>query len=659
MNKVLRCGACAIVAAVASVVGSRVMAADVGVVSHVKVLSDKVEDVSSLEDWKKSFIKPGMTDQEKAVAVWKSVVMFRHQEAPPNEFLEEDHPHDPIKDFNVYGYGQCCCASANIEQLSRYAGMEARGWGITAHSVPEVKVGQQWCMLDASLVNYFKKPDGTIAGVEEINKSINDWYAKNPGFKGNDKKLGAFMRGEGWKKGPEVLAGGTGYDQNGWLPAATHGWYSSMAEFGGKNFLYEYGAAVGYEVNVQLRKGEKLVRNWSNKGLHVNMLEGGQLSALKENPSDPQGQLRYSPKLGDLTQGRVGNGTLEYNLPMANGAFRDGMLVVENLATKAEDGTGPAVHVKDAGKPGVLIFRMPSSYVYLGGQVEIAPIVGESGSIVVSLSDNNGLDWKEVGKAGAGSAGQTIDLKKYVYRRYDYRLKFEMTGKGTGLDMVKVTHDIQHSQRPLPALSQGDNKIAFSEGAQEGTITMEGNLNPEGAQGKNLNATDFHPQLKGIGASMLRVEGGTGVATYQIDTPGDLARLRVGTHYRVRDARDVWNVEASFDGGKTFVPVTKLAGPSGGTSAYSILDKVPSGVRSTLVRLTGEQRNTTCMLGLRIDADYKEPHGAVAPVKVTYAWEEDAKAKSDVHMSKEAAEGYVIHCEAKPVMKSITLERAD
>ena len=31
-------------------------------------------------------------------------------------------------------------------------------------------------------------------------------------------------------------------------------------------------------------------------------------------------------------------------------------------------------------------------------------------------------------------------------------LKFEMTGAGTGLDALSIRHDIQHSQRPLPAL---------------------------------------------------------------------------------------------------------------------------------------------------------------------------------------------------------------
>ncbi len=246
-----------------------------------------------------------------------------------------------------------------------------------------------------------------------------------------------------------------------------------------------------------------------------------------------------------------------------------------------------------------------------------------------------------------------------MYRRYDYRLKFELQGKATGLDAVKVSHDIQHSQRPLPALGQGENKIAFSEGAQEGTITIEGNLNPEAARGKNLAFSDFHPKLEGIEGNLLRVKGGTGTATFAVETPGEMTRLRIGSHFRARDAKDGWKIEASFDGGKSFVPVTKLAGPTGGNSTYAVLEQVPAGVKSALVRLTGEQRNTTCMLGLRIDADYREPHGAAAPVRVTYAWEENAQLKQDVHVSKGESETYTIQCATKPLMKSITLERAD
>jgi len=150
--------------------------------------------------------------------------------------------HDPIKTFNVYGYGMCCCASCNIEALARAAGLKARGRAINRHSVPEVFGDGDWHLLDASLVNYFLDDGGDVASVDEIIKSVTDWYAANPGFKGDDKKLLAFMRNYGWRKGPKVLATSTTYDQNGWLPAATHGWYSTMGEYDGStSHVYEYG----------------------------------------------------------------------------------------------------------------------------------------------------------------------------------------------------------------------------------------------------------------------------------------------------------------------------------------------------------------------------------------------------------------------------------
>lgn len=629
----------------------------VGVVSHIKVLSDKVEDVSSLEAWKASFIKPGMSDQEKALTIWRSAVMFRHQDIPPREFVSnEADVHDPIKSFNVYGYGQCCCASAHIEALSRYIGMEARGWGIVGHSVPEVSLSGQWCMLDASLINYFTKPDGSIASLNEISKSIEDWYAAHPQFRGDNDKLVQFMRSDGWKNGPTIVAGSHFYDDNGWLPAATHGWYSTMSEFGSasKNFIYEYGSAMGYEVNIQLRPGEKLTRNWFNKGLHVNMLDGDGPGLLNKQIGTED--LRYSPRFGDLAPGRVGNGTLAYDLPLAGGVFRSGMLQVENLASS--DGsahTVPTLRVKDAGKPGVLVFRMPCSYVYLSGSLDLDAVVGNGGAIDVELSNNNGLDFKPVGRITA-SGGQKLDLKPLVFRRYDYRLRLTLHGDGTGLKRVRVAHDIQHSQRPLPALAQGSNHISFSEGAQEGTITINPATNPE-MKSKNAYYTDYHPQLTNIADPNLRVQNGAGEFVFPIQTPGEITRLRVGAHYRARDKRDVWQIAASFDEGKSWKPVGQLEGPTTGFSRYFVLAEVPPAAHGALVRFSGVERNTTIMLDLRIDADYKEPHGGFAPVKVTYTWEENGQPHQDVHVSTKPNESYEIRCGDRPVMKSIVLER--
>ena len=59
-------------------------------VNNIKVLSDKIDDVTTVENILKSFIKPGMSDAERAKAIWTAAVKYRHQTAPPNEQLAAD-----------------------------------------------------------------------------------------------------------------------------------------------------------------------------------------------------------------------------------------------------------------------------------------------------------------------------------------------------------------------------------------------------------------------------------------------------------------------------------------------------------------------------------------------------------------------------------------
>ena len=630
-----------------------------GVVSHVKVLSDKVPDVSNLEAWKNAFIKDGMTDKEKALAAWKTVVTFQHQDAPAVEFLTwENMVLDAVKTFNVYGYSMCGNATAHVLTLGRYAGLEGQGHNIVAHCVSELKFDGAWHLLDASLINYFPKPDGQIASVEEIIAAVKGWLEEHPEYKKNDAKLRAFHQADGWtgwKRGPALLAACPFYDAGGWWPARTHGWYSTMQEYDGSTYnVYESGYSTGYQVNVQLRQGERLTRNWSNKGLHINSDGSGGAPGCMTMETGKQ-FLVYTPSYGDLAPGRVGNGTLEYDVPLGSGAFRGGALLAENLAAKSEE-AGPAVHVKDAARDGVLVVRMPTSYVYLGGTLSFAAVVGAGGSVAVAFSDNNGLDWKDV-TAVSASGDQTVDLKPLVFRRYDYRLKFTLKGKGTGLDSMRITHDIQHSQRPLPALGEGKNTITFAAEPQEGTITIEGSTDLKN-KGKQLVYRDFHPELKNIKDDVLALSANDGSLTFPIETPGDMTRIRIGTFYRARDAKDQWDAQISFDGGQSFKSLGLCQGPKVFAEKAFRVD-APAGTRKALVRFVGSQRTVAMFFNLRIDADYKEPLGGFRPVKVTYVWDEGGAEKRDVHVAKSPQETYDITCAAKPTMKSFIVELAE
>ncbi|KPJ55660.1 MAG: hypothetical protein AMS16_03885 [Planctomycetes bacterium DG_58] len=631
-------------------------AGPVGVVSNVKVLSDKVEDMSNLEAWKKTYIKEGMTNEEKALAIWKTVVKYRHQTSPPNEWLQlAGNVHDFMKTVHVYGYGMCCCASANIEQLGRYIGFGARGRIISGHSVPELYYDGKWHLLDASLINYFKSPDGSIASVEELITAVTTFRKENRDTCESNATLRKFARDWGWKKGPPLLASTEFYSKDGPNFAGTHGWIATMSEYDCKrNQVYEYGYSQGYRPNVQLRPGERLTRNWFNKGLHVNMKDGKGPDILKTYRG-----MGYWGKLGlgRLTPGRVGNGIHEYAVPVGDASLRLSALSYENLA--AQDGK---LRVAAANQPGVLVIRMPSSYVYLSGEINLKAAVGPGGDVVVSFSDNNGLDWKEVAKIEQ-SGDQKIDLTSQCFRHYDYRLKFEMKGAGTGLDALNIRHDVQHSQLPLPGLRAGRNTITFSSGPQEGTVTIEGNMDPEGkAKGRQVLITDFHPVLENMQPKTLRVQeynrtGGS--ATFTLESPGDMTRIRMGAHWRARDQREGWIMQVSFDDGQTWQETGHMGG-NAGCCTYVTYDEVPKETRKALIRYkTTRMRNTLCLFDLRVDADYTEPNGGFRPVKVTYVWTEDGEEKRDVRVAKKPNETYTITCAKEPLMKSLIVELAD
>ncbi|MDA1142035.1 MAG: hypothetical protein O3B01_26030 [Planctomycetota bacterium] len=175
--------------------------------------------------------------------------------------------------------------------------------------------------------------------------------------------------------------------------------------------------------------------------------------------------------------------------------------------------------------------------------------------------------------------------------------------------------------------------------------------------------SDFQPEYSGVNPVFLRVaDYGPigGMVTFPISTPGDMVRLRFGSHWRARDAREGWDMLVSYDEGKTFKKVGDMRGPESGSCTYVTVEDVPPGTRNALVRFKStRQYNTLCIFDLRIDADYTEPSGGFHPVKITYVWEEDGKEKRQEKIAKQPPETYEIDCAGMPLMKSLVVELAD
>ena len=677
--KAVRFGKLVVAMAVALVVSSASAAEPAGgkatTVCNIKVLSDKVLDVSTLDAWRKAYIDGKKTDQEKAIAIWQSVITHQYQDAPPAEYLQHENlVYDPIKMFNVYGYAMCSPHSAHMTALARQIGFGARGWAISHHSVNEFFYDNSWHHFDSSLMCYFPKEDGSIAGLDDIWAAVKTFYDAHPEMatadeKQRDKMMRAFEFADGrtgWKKGPKLIASSPQLNHKGWWPAGTHGWYATMQDFDGtagegrKAYVYDYGASLGYQVNLQLRRGERITRNWANQGLHINMVDGGGRNdpdALKDSSGFLKNNQAYcdklDPKHPNLTNGRIGNGTHEYNVPIDDSELAGGAaLVYDNLGV-----SGGKLAVKDSSKPGVLVIRMPSSYVYLNGKIELGATAAANAPIVISISDNNGLDWKPVTQLTAAPT-DAVEISKLIARRYDYRLKFEVAGQST-INAMKITNTIQHSQRPLPALAAGENTISFSAGPRESTITVEAN-NMLDHKGKQVVYTDFHPTIQNLREDLM-VTGKEGSMTVPVAVPagGAMTRLRICPVYRTESNNDSWKVDVSFDEGKTYKSAGDTPTQAGGRQNYLIVTDVPKDAAKALVRFTGKSTAGNTLRSFRIDADYTTPTFGFRPVKVTYSWMQDGQEKRDEHIASKEEETYKIVCDAKPTMKSISMELAE
>ena len=656
-------------------------------INNLKVLSNHVDDVTTPENILKSFVKPGMTDQQRSVALWTAAVRYRHQTAPPNEFLAADwEAHDPVKLFNVYGYCMCCCCSSILEALNRLDGRETRGRILNGHSVPEVKYHDDsapslraktpplsgagapevdgWHMFDCSLITLFPKPDGTMASVDEISQAVRDWYAQNPGFEGNSGKLVGLMREDGWmgwkEKGPALLAA-CPYNKSGYYPARTHGWDATMSEYNRKSEVYEYGYQLGHRALFSLRPGESLVREASNRGLHVNGDPG--FDMLKARA--PENDLAYvSEFLPGYNGGVVANGYHRYAPDLAASDLAQGALVYDNLVNRTG---GTSLVRRDATKPGVAVIEMSSPYVYLGGRVKVSAVCAAGDTVSLSLSTNNGRTFEPLWSATKpGTVTETVSLGDRVTRRYSCQLKIEIRGAGkrTGLNTLAIENDIQHAPRTLPWLAKGDNTITVAGDSDShiATRTVSCRITPDKGFTKNETTGTM-----GVVFDNMNVEdgscwwkGGVGTMTVPIETPGDIASLRFGAQIRARGDKDVVKMMLSFDDGRTWREAAAIHGPTPGMTRYVSTTDIPAHTRKALLRYELSGNNTVGIFSFRADADYRDPIASRAfhPFMAVHRWKENGVEKTASHLITALPATYTIHADADPQMVSVSYEMA-
>jgi hypothetical protein len=372
------------------------------------------------------------TDEEKAMALWSWVLYKRFQLSP-----HDPSAIHPVRAMNGYGYGICGHTSAWMKCLLKAAGIQARVQELWGHTVSEAFWDGAWHMLDGNVKVFYLAADNRgIASLAELERNealiLRGIHSRDPWVRRPEPKwrTDEFVRYMSYKDNYEEDA-------------------------------YDAGIARDYSMAMTLRPGEKLVRWWEPR-------------------------LNKSERRDGRTPQRYANGQLVWEPDLKRINVRPYLSVPKwgNIATTAEDGRAPAVHVAELqGKlytrPAVFTIPVASPYPIIGARFH-GSIVKQGGTKLDLVSVFYGRPgWRpgDLFQSRSDTRGMEIDLDLDPYVKktgvlYDYGVGFAIAGNSeaappteSGLDAFRVETDLQVSPHSLPALALGKNVVRFRQAA--------------------------------------------------------------------------------------------------------------------------------------------------------------------------------------------------
>jgi hypothetical protein len=252
-------------------------------------------------------VSPGMTDAEKARALWWQQVQHRfHLEGDNNELL------DPVKVFDVYGYNTCGNDSICLAGLWRKAGLEVAPARLVGHCATQAFYDGRWHLMDGDMHSiYLLRDNQTVAGEQDLVRD-HDLIRRThtQGILQPDRR-----EGDEWESSIYVFEGTVTGDRN--CPGDT-------------------------AMSMTLRPGEALVWRW------------GHLDPVKY----------HGPRTPAFPE-RVCNGLWEYHPDLTLPLWRRGADRVE--AVREASGW----LVAEEGATGTIVWTIRSPYVLVGGHLEI------------------------------------------------------------------------------------------------------------------------------------------------------------------------------------------------------------------------------------------------------------------------------------------------
>src|SRR5260221_1334875 len=271
-------------------------------------LSNGRYNFRSVEAIVASAITPGMSDSEKAFALWYQEIQYRHHSGGDNNELG-----DPVKVFNVYGYNTCGNDSISMATLWRKAGLKVAPARALGHCISQAFYDGGWHFYDGDMHSvYLLRDNETVAGEQDLVRDHD--LIKRTHSKG-------------------ILMPDTWWDGQGMC------------------VMYSYQGPVTGErrgkddttMNMVLRPGEALVWRWGQR-----------------DPVKHHGTLGATPTYPSV----IYNGLWEYRPDFSKDTWRKGATSLENIASGAD---GLAA---EADRKATIIWTLRAPYPFVGGRLE-------------------------------------------------------------------------------------------------------------------------------------------------------------------------------------------------------------------------------------------------------------------------------------------------
>jgi len=533
---------------------------------------------------------------------------------------------DPVKMINVYTCGYCDMLGPTMEGIMKDMGIgPARTVNLPglSHVVAEVFYNDKWHYLDLDLRGVFRRPDGTLASLEEARKDASLWTEP---------------------RGPLRFP----LDN---LESMRKGYAASPVEI-------RYGVNMGgHTMDYVLRRGETFTRWWKGQqdrwNHHPSYHGGSMLGILNREPKGPK------CKHASFTIHGHGNGRFVYQPDLTSAAdFADGRYDARNVTvsdkglTLQSAGEGHAVF--EVRSPYVIVPRV-GKYETTDDDTEASVVRIDAAGARLSVSTDNGLTWAEVSPTDGA-----IDLTAQVARRYGYLLKIDLKG-APGEAVVRsmgITTWVQLHPASLPSLRKGANQMRYVTGDHHGLDTRVVEIRTNGSDRadflKYLSTppADFDPDRKtarAIGRFVAKVAAPPGAKIAWLSAGGNFQAYQHNSAPNTANTM-AWAAEKP-EGFKQFYKAAIPAGQAHWHYNADVEVKLDRPARTVFIEYVGKPAVNNLRIYAHCLQDRPRP---ATPTVITHTWTEGGQTKSKT-VRLDGPGGYEITAEQDPTDVSIEM----